>query len=178
MQTANAVSLSERGEIISLSLGNILDKKQLFWGYFGISVCCLFPILTLILLLIPQVEWDVTLVSLMSVCDIGAFAFLSVLIFVLIKDKKIVETVKPWLDDAVEIESFSKKVGEIRLGIQPKSTKIQVKFTWQGTHYIRESTVKLFGGQEGYAGWFNKYADRKVRILYSPKYDEVILLKD
>lgn len=43
---------------------------------------------------------------------------------------------------------------------------------------MRESTARVYGGGEGYVGCFNKYADREVNILYSPKFDEVMILKD
>lgn len=177
MLTTDIETLLSQGEIISLSQGNILDKKQRFWGYFGIVVSLLFPIITLILLFIPQVEWDMQLISLMSVCNLGTLTFISFLAFIFIKNKKLVIKVRPWLEDAVEIKAISKKIGENRLGIQPRATKIQIKFTWNGIQHRKESTAKVFGGMEGYVSWFNKYVDKEIAILYSPKYDEVMIIK-
>jgi hypothetical protein len=161
----------------SLSQGNLLNRKQFFVLYLAMSVCCLFPIITIILLAIPQVEWDMQLVILMSICDIGSFSLLSVSVYVKIKNNKLINSITAWLDGAIEVRAYSKKMNENRLGIQPKATKIQVSFTLNGQVYKKESTAKGFGGQQGYLGAFNKYADREINILYSPRYDEVLILK-
>ena len=163
---------------VSLSQGQILNKTQLFLFYFGVVVFCCFPVITLIMLCIPQIEWDFEIALLISILNIGAIALLSVFIFIKVKDNKLKNKVKIWLEDAVEIKAYSKKVGENRLGLQPKAIKIQVQFSLNDIHYIRESTAKVFGGWEGYVGCFNKYANREISILYSPKYDEVLILKE
>lgn len=177
MQSSDANALLVEGKIVSLSQGNILDKKQRLVGYLGIATVCLFPVLTVVLLLIPQVEWDFSLAVLMGICDVAAVAFISLMAFIIVKNKKLCAKIAPWLENAVEIKAYSKKIGENRLGIQPKATKIQVRFNYNGVVYKRESTAKVFGGQEGYVGCFNKYADREVDVLYSFEYNEVLILK-
>ena len=163
---------------VSLSQGRILNKSQLFLIYFSMAVCCCFPLLTIIMLLIQQIEWDFELALLMSSLNILAIAFLAVLIYIKVKDKKLKNKIMIWLEDAVEIKAYSKKVGENRLGLQPKAIKIQVQFSLNGLNYIKESTAKVFGGWDGYVGCFNKYADREVNILYSPKYNEIMIIKN
>ena len=81
MQDDEKDILLKHGKLISLSQGNILDSKQLFVGWFAVAVNCLFFILTIILLVIPQVEWDVELIVLMSICDAGAVAMISLCIY-------------------------------------------------------------------------------------------------
>lgn len=178
MQDDEKNILLKHGKLISLSQGNILDTKQFFLGCFAIAVCCTFYLITIVLLVIPQVEWDAQLIALNVGCDVGATALLSLFIYIFIKNRKLKQKLRVWLDDAVQIRAYSKKIGENRLGIQPKATKIQVRFSLNDIVHNKESTVKLFGGQSGYAGWFNNYADRKVDILYSPEYDEVMIIKD
>ncbi len=178
MQKANNTDLLSNGRIISLSKGNILDKNQRFFVYFAIAVSCLFPIIAIVMLCIPEIEWDIQLSVLMSICTVGALAFLAVMVFVLVKNRKIIRKLTPCLEDAISIKAYSKKIGETRLGLQPKGTKIQIEFAIGEVKYKRQSTVKVFGGKEGYVSWFNKYINRDVKILYSTKYDEVMIIKD
>ncbi len=161
---------------VSLSHGQLFHK-QLILVYFGMVVCCLFPILTIIMIAL-QMEWTAEIVSTMALCNILGFAFLALLIYIKIKNDRLKNKIKLWLDDAVTLKAYSQKIDEHKLGIQPKATKIQVTFTFDNNHYKRQSTYKVFGGYEGCVGCFNKYADKEVDILYSPKYDEVMILKD
>lgn len=163
---------------VSLSHGQFFNKKQFLVVYFAMAAVCLFPLLTIILLCIPDVEWDSEMVLVVVLGNLFAFAFMSLLVYVEIKNRKLKSKIQLWLEDAVEIKAYSKKIGENRLGMQPKATKIQVRFTIDGNHYVKESTYKVFGGWEGYVGCFNKYADKEVEILYSPKYDEVMILRE
>jgi hypothetical protein len=130
------------------------------------------------MLIIPQVEWDSLTIFGMVGGDIFSFAFLAVLIFIKNDNNKRRDKIILCLEDAIETTAKSVKIGEIRLGFQPKSVKIQVRFKVNGKTYIRESTAKVFGGWEGYLGVYKKYADREICILYSQKYDEVLILKD
>lgn len=97
-----------------------------------------------------------------------------VLYYVIIHTKK---KVALWLKDAVILEATC-----ISLGSRPvmrfpvpmvfKAVAIQVNFCYNGECYCRESKyknkLKVYG----------KYADKKIMIAYSPKYDEVMLLKE
>lgn len=51
-------------------------------------------------------------------------------------------------------------------------------FKYNGEKIAKYSTAKVFGGQIGYLGTFNKYANKKVTILYSPSFDEVLILNE
>ncbi len=164
---------------VSLSLGNILDKKQLCVLYLGIGISCCFPLLTLVMLCIPQVEWDIQVSVLMGLGNIFSVALLSVFVFIKCKDSRLKKQIAVWLEDAIEVKgAYSKQIDEKRLGFQPKAIKIQVKFCLDGKSYKRESTAKVFGGITGYVGCFNRYADKEINILYSQKHDEVLILKD
>lgn len=162
----------------SLSCGNFLSKKQLGFLYISMVICLIMPLLTLILIIIPQVEWDSKLILTMTLVNIIFLSFLGVMIYVKVKNDKIKKKIIMWLYDAVELKAYCKKVDENRLGIQPKAVKIQVKFEYNNKTYSRESTAKIFGGQQGYLSIYKKYVNKKIRILYSPKYDEVMILKE
>lgn len=50
-----------------------------------------------------------------------------------------------------------------------KKTSLVVKFRYNGKRYLKTSCVGL--------PVYNKYTDKEITIAYSPKYDEVMLLK-
>ena len=162
---------------VSLSHGQYF-RKRLIMVYIGFAVCCLFPILTVVMLVIPQMEWDALFLGTMICGNIGSMLFLGVLFYVKIKNDRLANMIKLWLEDAVEVKAYSKKIDEKRFGFQPVATKIQVSFTLDNRTYKIDSTYNVFGGYKGYVGCFNKYADREVKIMYSPKYNEVMILKD
>lgn len=163
---------------VSLSHGQLFNKKQFVFVYLGMAACCLLLILPILMLCVPEMEWARQMVVAIVFADVLAVAFMSLLVYVEIKNRKLQSKIKLWLEDAVEIRAYSKKIGENRLGIKPKATKIQIRFSLNKKHYSRESTYQVFGGEKGYVGCFNKFADKEVNILYSLKYDEVMILKD
>lgn len=164
---------------VSLSKGKLLNRGQLILPCICIACCCICILITLIMAFIPQIEWDVSLAVTLGLVDVISVSLLSVMLFILVKNNKLVNNIKLWLQDAVELEAYSKKIGEVRSGMfSSLSTKIQVRFSVDGKVYKRESSAKITGIPQGYTSWFNKYADREVKILYSPKYEEVLILKD
>lgn len=104
--------------------------------------------------------------------------------YVLALDRKENKEIQEWRKDAVilpaqaiEADRFKNSVNHIvRL-------KISVKFYYEGRKIIQESGDKnprkesIFYSKPGYDAVFRKYINRPIEILYSPKYDEVMLLK-
>ena len=78
-----------------------------------------------------------------------------------------------WLQDAIELEANTKRMDVVSLDYKPH--QIQVKFEYNGNKHQKLSVAGSI--LTGYHKVFDKYADRKITILYSPKFDEVILLK-
>lgn len=82
-------------------------------------------------------------------------------------------------EDAVEVYAYSKCVGEQTGRLFVAFAKIQVSFELNGKHHIIISGKnRRLGTDEGYSRVWLQYRDRAIRILYSPRYDEVIVLKD
>lgn len=162
---------------VSLSRGQLYGKKQLVVGWIGIISAVLLMTLGIASIILSCIEWDVQIFSsaLMGVV-IGA-AFLAVLIYYFIQDKMIKKEVSLWLQDASIVQATSEEVDSFRAGFQPIGVKIRVRFDINGIAYARESTTKVFGGKIGYSNAFKKYTNRKIKIMYSPKYDEVMILK-
>ena len=128
--------------------------------------------------IVPGVEFESIVIFVVVSGNILFVSLMSVAIYIKVKNDRLKKKILLWLEDAIETIAYSKKIGENRVGLPPKATKIRVRFAINGVTYKRESTAKIVGGQRGYLGTYNKYANREIRILYSPKYDEVLILKD
>ena len=55
--------------------------------------------------------------------------------------------------------------------------RIKVNFKYNGKHYSRlsENDESI---HRGYGSFWKKFAGKSIDILYSPKYDQVLILKD
>ena len=66
--------------------------------------------------------------------------------------------------------------------LKTKSYKLQVNFDFEGKNYSFESKNKhiefVFWEPDGYDEIWQKYADKNITILYSPKYEEVMIIGD
>lgn len=86
---------------------------------------------------------------------------------------------KTFLVDAVILDAETRSLGdgtEIRFpAITASACAIRVKFYFDGRKIIKDSVHK---DKLVYLPIFKHYADRKIKIAYSPKYDEVLILKD
>lgn len=86
--------------------------------------------------------------------------------------------VKLFLQDAVLLNARAEALGtqfEVRYpAIIMPAVAIRVKFRYHDRTIVKDSTYK---GSRFHLVVFRKYADRKIKIAYSPKYDEVLLLK-
>ena len=101
------------------------------------------------------------------------------LLILIIRNEKLRDQIVIWLNDSVELTAYSKAIGVWRPNFLSPATKIQVEFEMDGLHFSRESKGKLgVGCPEGHHGIWTKYANKPIRILYSPKYDEVLVLKE
>ncbi|MDE6557492.1 MAG: hypothetical protein K2K39_00135 [Clostridia bacterium] len=86
-----------------------------------------------------------------------------------------------WLEDAVELEAYSTSIADIDSGVSQTMARIQVEFEFNGERLSRVSEGRMIGEKDspdGYHVIWTDYADRKIKILYSPKYDQVLVLKD
>ncbi len=111
---------------------------------------------------------------------IVVFLSLSILSFVFFcKNEKMRKKVQLWMEDAVIIKAQSKKIGH-RYTLFVPCPKIQVKFELNGIEYQRQSQNfrAINKREDGYYRIWSKYADKEIMIAYSPKYDEIMVLKD
>ena len=82
-----------------------------------------------------------------------------------------------WLKDAVILDAQAKSLGQtlhVRNLIMRTATAIEVSFEYDDKRYVRQSIYK---DKPLYLAVYTKYVDKKILIAYSPKYDEVMLIK-
>lgn len=104
-----------------------------------------------------------------------------VLTIFVIKNEKMRKKVYLWMEDAVLVNAFAKGIGLKKQLLIIPSVKLQVNFKIDGISYSKESRSNHYETkdfEEGYYYIWSKYADKEIRILYSQKYDQVMILKD
>lgn len=105
----------------------------------------------------------------------------ALIVYVLITKHRLKKKIYRWMEDAVSLYAESFAVSRIRFVLAWHSeTKLKLIF-----HYKKEKIV-LYSGDpaknyhilkaNGYYRVLEKYSDRKVDILYSPKYNEVMFV--
>ena len=78
--------------------------------------------------------------------------------------------IKLWLCDAVELKA---KILRIDMPMISEPYQVEVYFKYDNKNFVRTSRNATFW--TGYQNVFNKYHGKYIRILYSPKYDEIII---
>ncbi|MDE6104319.1 MAG: hypothetical protein K2G38_01345 [Clostridia bacterium] len=102
--------------------------------------------------------------------------------FIVYRNEKIRKEIYLWLEDAVEISAYTKSL-DTKYWLGVPLTKLQVEFKIDGILYVRTTeqehrTLFDLGRPVGYFSWVSKFADKKVNILYSSKYDQIMILKN
>ena len=93
--------------------------------------------------------------------------------------RKMWKRISTWLEDAVELEAECVRTfGTTQMS---GAIKIDVTFTYNGETIRKTSGLPSNSPQaralNGYSTYFTKYENKIIKILYSPKYDEVMMPK-
>ena len=117
-----------------------------------------------------------------SAPDTNTLTFL-ILPYSMLSYLRIRKIVNVWKEDAVEIGAWAIEKDRNRINLILR-IKISLEFYYNGKKYVKESGEKNDMQQDliyyapGYDSVYRKYVNRDIRILYSPKYDQVMILKD
>lgn len=160
------------------------SKVKILIGYICYWVLSLALItLAIVMLSLEQAEDPDTIFS-FAIAIVGysfAFSIIPIIMTILVvKNEKMRNNVNLWIEDAVAIDAYSQCEGIKRKFLFP-AVKLRVDFDIDGIHYSKESHSNHYkhkNFEEGYYYIWSKYADRKIKILYSRKYDQVMVLKD
>lgn len=165
--------------VASLKIGAIYTG--LFLGFlYGIMI--LLVLLGCVMLLIPFFMDFYQYYG--FICGAILAYILTVLVFICIMiNHKNCKLVKKWSEDAVLIKAQTKSIGDAVVfsgAIPIKVEKMLVIFEYDGKLIKKESgsqRLGFFSSMQGYSALFRKYVNREINILYSPRYDEVMILK-
>ncbi|MDE7167771.1 MAG: hypothetical protein K2O28_02855 [Clostridia bacterium] len=172
----------------TLRYGDFSEKKRkkLIIFYAVLMACCSLGLVGSIIGFAFEIKDDPIMYVILFV--VFALCHIPCIIFFVINGKRRREILK-WGEDAIELYAYSKCVGEQdnhnphavfgNLIFGPSFAKIEVKFELDGKHFIKMSgKLGRLGPDDGFSRVWLDYRDRAIRIMYSPKYDQVIVLKD
>ena len=161
----------------SLSYGQIFLSQAWIVMLIFILVCTVLFCIGYICYIVTSVienNIDMILVIIPGIVFIG-FVVLCTFLFLRMSKEKHKATL--WLEDAIVLEAYAKSVGQtlhVRNMIARTATAIEVSFEYDDKRCVRQST---YTDKPLYLAVYTKYADKKILIAYSPKYDEVMLIK-
>ena len=166
----------------SLQYGRLFTGPWISFIYISLVLMLILPMITILMLIITfaiGMQWSSMMIGSLIGSNIFVGIIIAILICVLVRNKKLRKEVDLWLQNAVQVKAYSKLIDSVQLGIQPKQAKIQVEFIINGQKLRRISAGKMFGSKhEGYHKIWVYYANRKIDIMYSEKFDQVLILKD
>ena len=160
----------------SLKYGQVFSGK--IWGSAVILLSIASACIGIVVIIIPITSIEYRSDIIFIVC--GSFLFIFLVLSTVIiqmffnKGKK---KAALWLKDAVILDAQAKSLGQtlhVRNLIIRTATAIEVSFEYDDKQCVRQSAYK---DKPLYLAVYTKYADKKILIAYSPKYDEVMLIK-
>lgn len=159
----------------SLKYGTSLSKKLIVLYYISlllsltIALICAIPLIIFSDRLLKESD--------IIVCFIIVFSFDLILFlfsfWVILHDKKIKKKISLCLEDGIETIAFVRNANENY--ITYKKNQVEASFFINSKQYVRYSN--LGNPILGYSKFFLKYVGKMVMIIYSPKYDDVLFLK-
>lgn len=161
----------------TLKYGKIHTNRKL--KFFKILLIVSF-IITIICFLIGAISvfLDVLnfdeIISFIGTIIFSTFILLS-LLYVYIKNKKRNLEINKWLEDSVRCEAFVKRLDIENLKYQ--SYQIEISFTYKNKK-IKKVSGKFNIIKDGLPKIFAKYHNKTLEILYSEKFDEILILKE
>lgn len=107
-------------------------------------------------------------------------------LYLIINNHKLAIKIKLWLKDSVELNAKSTEIDAYKYsaGISKvDKRKIRIIFVFNGKKIIKISGKPgynrvFYNTKAGYEGIFKKFANKSIKILYSEKYDQVLILND
>lgn len=162
----------------SLSLGTVMNKTAKSFCYFSVVSSAILATVPLFVFVTP-IEANTTIVTSVILCSILGTAIFAFMLYLLLKNRHKVKKFTLWLENGITLDATCRCIGEnIQYDIvSVRNIKIEVKFKLDNKIIKKESTAKIDGVKKGYMSIFSRYENKKITIVYSPKYDEVLIVK-
>ena len=165
--------------VASLKHGAIFNKGLLYMLYYCVGV----SILLIPFMIAIYCEEMSNIVSAIIIAILPwAMTILCCLYFIRYI-KNLYKAVDKCLIDGVLLDADSFTIDicyDLVIFVPLKKRKISVEFKYNGKKFVRNSGSGKYSKLVflAYSTIFNKYADRKIKILYSESQDTVLILKD
>ncbi len=156
---------------ICLRYGKLLNKGWIVFSFISLAVIpllcgyCMYEIIT-------SSVGKFNLIDILPCITIFGLLELFYL-WVVLKNRLIKKKIREWKKDAVELTAYSKEI--FRINVIPPQIAIKVYFNFDGMKYAIPNGK---GKRTQTAYYLLKYSNRKIKILFSPTYNEVMILKD
>lgn len=156
----------------TLRYGRNMPKYVVNLCIISIVLGCVMIILSIVCAII-YLEIDLLFVLFFPIIEIICIA--SLLKYMIIVKKEIAL----WIEDAYLLDGYCKRTAG---SIEKLDGAINISITFE---YNGVKMTKMSGSnshnynyvKDGYAKWFRKYENKRLKILYSPKYDEVMIIQ-
>lgn len=172
-ETISSELLAVRDVDATLQFGQCFSSKKwtaVFISIFAMSGVVLFSAVMLCIIDFADKDWIIMMIA------GGSLIGVSLLLYLYFHSGK--KKVKLWLQDSVILKARTNKVSEAietrMFMIFAKATAIQIRFTYMRKKLVKSSVQK---GKKACLPVYNKYVDKEILIAYSPKYDQVMLIK-
>ena len=106
----------------------------------------------------------------------GGILFSGTALYLIVKNYINCKNCKKWAQDAIELYATSVGIKKAHFAFSNIGLrKLKVSFKYNKKKYVKYSGTKQ---TNGYDRVFLKYSDAQINILYSPQFDEVMIIKD
>ena len=159
----------------SLKCGRIFTGVRLVWIYLCMIIPLFIPVLTVLsFILIKSLSHETE--TIISFVFINLFAILSssTSTFVFIRNKKNIQKIKLALQDCKQTLGTARRVDAENIRFKPYQIEVTFKIDGQIHHRLSQPGNTIIG----YRKYNLKYCKQPFTMLYSPNFDEVIILKD
>lgn len=164
-------NISDKDIVSTLSFGDNFSTFKFVLMWISIVICIAGSIALIIVSRIENNQDDLLAAFIPIVLLIVPISFLS---FGFKRRKKI----KLWLADAIILDASCELTVDYFDGLN-SGEKVLIVFTYNSEQLIRMSKFRyqhpLTFSINGYSNTYKKYIGHNIKILYSPKYDEVMI---
>ena len=160
----------------TLKYGKTLTSVKFRLGKFFSIMSIVLSIVLIFVVGIYLCSAELTKIEIVIVCGVAVLCWAVTIIvgFCYNRAKKRYLEIEKWLQDAVECRASIKRL-DIE-DIKYQSYQIEVEFDYKDRN-IKKISNRFNMVIDGYPKIFAKYHNKTVNILYSEKYDEVMILK-
>ncbi|MBQ8308713.1 MAG: hypothetical protein IJX96_02660 [Clostridia bacterium] len=160
----------------SLSFGKIFSDKVNFLLYVFLGISLIVPVITVCIIFtiaLGEMQTSPNIISSLIFANIFAFFLFGVVLWRIIYNNKLKKRIRLWLNDAIPIKTSARRLDLTDKKYKPYQIEVKFIFQEKKQKYISRAGSSV----TGYFKFFSEPA-KELNILYSPKYNEILILKE